>query len=106
MSAADLAILNAARVTAEAAEVDAGGFNDAIKAAGKSSAALEVGKIKNKVLKLKLEVLVLQIEAAQGDGNQAKIDEEQTKLDKNVALDVKAKGQKSQSVAFKGDDAP
>ncbi len=105
-----MAIIKAARVTAEAAEVDAGGFNDAIAKAGSSSAAgkaLGVGKIKNKVLKLKLEVLALQIDSAQkGTDNAAKIKEEQTKLNNNIATDAKSKGQTSQSVAFKGDDKP
>ena len=103
---ADVDIINSARQTAEAAETDAGGFNDAIAAAGKDSAAgtaLQVGKIKNKVLKLKLEVLALQIDQAQGGkDNQAKIDEEQTKLDNNIKLDQGAAGDKSQSVDFQG----
>lgn len=50
---ADAAIIKAARTTAEDAEVNAGGFNDAIAAAsGADADALQVGKIKNKVLKL------------------------------------------------------
>jgi preprotein translocase subunit SecF len=98
-------------VTAEAAETEAGGFNEAIDAAGgKSSAAgkpLQVGKIKNKVEKLYLEVLALQIQQAQsGKDNAAKIAEEQTKLDNNIKLDTAAKGQESQSVDFQGDDSP
>ena len=36
---------------------------------------------------------MLQIKAAQGDADQAKIDEEQTKLDKNISLDEAAAGQ-------------
>lgn len=111
VSATDLAIINAARVTAEAAETDAGGFNEAIKAAGGTSSAagkvLQVGKIKNKVLKLQLEVLALQIDQAQsGKDNSAKIAEETTKLNNNIKLDAAAKGQASQSVDFVGDDAP
>ncbi|KAI1640633.1 hypothetical protein F4809DRAFT_637436 [Biscogniauxia mediterranea] len=105
----DLAIIQAARETAEAAETDTGGFNDAIKAAGSgnSSAALSVGKIKNKVLKLKLEVLGLQIDQAiNGKDNSAKITAETTKLNKNVQLDQDAAGQASQSVDFSGDDSP
>lgn len=98
-------------MTAEAAETDAGGFNDAIDAAGGTSSAagkpLQVGKIKNKVLKLQLEVLALQIEQAQsGKDNSAKIAEEQTKLNNNIKLDAAAAGQTSQSVDFQGDDAP
>lgn len=111
MSANDLAIISAARVTAEAAETDAGGFNDAIAAAGGTSSAagkpLQVGKIKNKVLKLQLEVLALQIQQAQsGKDNSAKIAQEQTKLNNNIKLDAAAAGQASQSVDFQGDDAP
>ncbi|KAL1864949.1 hypothetical protein VTK73DRAFT_5595 [Phialemonium thermophilum] len=106
----DLAIIKSARETAEAAETDKGGFNDAIEQAGEDTAAgkaLQVGKIKNKVLKLRLEVLALQIEQAQGGkDNSDKIEEEQTKLNNNIQLDTKAKGQPSQSVDFQGDDAP
>jgi hypothetical protein len=107
VSASDLKILDAARVTAEDAEVNAGGFNDAINAAGGQNSAkgkpLQIGKIKNKVLKLQLEVLVLQIEQAQsGKDNSAKITQEQGKLNNNIKLDAAAKGQKSQSVNFQG----
>lgn len=109
MSANDLAIIKAARVTAEAAETDAGGFNDAIAAAGKSTTAgkaLQVGKIKNKVLKLQLEVLALQIDQAQsGKDNSAKIAAEQKKLDNNIKTDAASKGATSQSVDFQGDDS-
>lgn len=97
-------------MTAEAAETDTGGFNDAIAAAGGASSAagvpLQVGKIKNKVLKLQLEVLALQIQQAQsGKDNAAKIAAEQKKLNNNIKLDAAAKGQASQSVDFVGDDA-
>lgn len=104
----DLAIIKAARVTAENAETDTGGFNDAIAAAsGDAADALQVGKIKNKVLKLKLEVLGLQIDQAQsGTDNTAKIAAEQKKLDTNIATDTKSAGQTSQSVNFTGTDAP
>ncbi|KAH8885250.1 hypothetical protein GQ53DRAFT_660334 [Thozetella sp. PMI_491] len=110
VDANDLDIIKAARVTAEAAETDTGGFNDAIAAAGSSSTAgkaLQVGKIKNKVLKLKLEVLGLQIDQAQsGKDNSAKITQETTKLNNNIALDKKAAGQTSQAVNFTGNDQP
>ncbi|EPE10363.1 hypothetical protein F503_05458 [Ophiostoma piceae UAMH 11346] len=106
---ADVAIIKAARLTAEAAETDAGGFNDAIDAAGSDSTAgeaLQVGKIKNKVLKLELEVLGLQIDQAQGGkNNTAKIATETTKLNKNIQLDKDAAGETSQSVDFTGDDS-
>lgn len=110
VDAQDLAILKAARVTAEAAETDAGGFNDAIKAAGGTGTAagkaLQNGKIKNKVLKLQLEVLALQIEAAQGKGDAAQLAVEQKKLNNNIKLDKTAAGQASTSVSFKGTDKP
>ncbi|KAJ0121449.1 hypothetical protein J7T55_008613 [Diaporthe amygdali] len=101
---ADAAIIKAARVTAEDAEVNTGGFNDAIAAAsGDAADALQVGKIKNKVLKLKLEVLDLGISQAQGGSdNTAKIAAEQKKLDTNIATDKKSAGQTSQSVNFQG----
>lgn len=95
-------------MTAEDAETGTGGFNDAIAAAGSSTTAgkaLQVGKIKNKVLKLELEVLGLQIQQAQsGKDNTAKIAAETTKLNTNIALDTKAAGQTSQSIDFSGDD--
>ena len=95
MSEADLQILKDEREVAEDAEVGAGGFNERIDAAtdDAEATALQNGKIKNKVLKLQLEVLVLQIEAAQGDPDQAKIDEEMTKLNNNIALDTAAAGE-------------
>ncbi|CAI0651898.1 hypothetical protein CGCF415_v001566 [Colletotrichum fructicola] len=103
----DLAILQAARVAAEGAETDAGGFNDAIaKASGADKDALSVGKIKNKVLKLQLEVLALQVQQAQGASNQAKIDAEQKKLDNNVKTDTASKGKTSQAVNFKATSTP
>lgn len=84
---------------AEEAEVGTGGFNEAIDAIGDGdTTALQNGKIKNKVLKLQLQVLALQIEAAQGDPDQAKLDEETTKLNKNVQLDEAAAGEESVGV--------
>ncbi|KAF2472877.1 uncharacterized protein BDR25DRAFT_283447 [Lindgomyces ingoldianus] len=98
---ADQQIISDARKVAESAETDA--FNPAIDAAsGADATALQNGKIKNKVLKLQLEVLDLQISQAQGEDNAAKIAEEQTKLNNNIALDKKAAGQASQSVQFDG----
>ncbi|OHF01342.1 hypothetical protein CORC01_03375 [Colletotrichum orchidophilum] len=103
----DLATLQAARVAAESAETDAGGFNDSIaKASGADADALKVGKIKNKVLKLQLEVLALQVQQAQGASNQAKIDAEQKKLDNNVKTDTASKGKTSQSVSISATSAP
>ncbi|OLN88529.1 hypothetical protein CCHL11_01930 [Colletotrichum chlorophyti] len=103
----DLAILQAARVAAEGAETDAGGFNDAIaKASGADADALDVGKTKNKVLKLQLEVLALQVQQAQGANNQAKIDAEQKKLDNNISKDKANAGKPSKSVAFSATSQP
>ncbi|KAK0617884.1 hypothetical protein B0T17DRAFT_495424 [Bombardia bombarda] len=109
VSASDLAILKAARQTAENAETKAGGFNEAIKAAGASTAAgkaLQVGKIKNKVLKLKLFEMVLKIEAAQGKSNAADLADKQKKLTNNIALDKAAAGQTATSVDFQGSSQP
>jgi hypothetical protein len=98
---ADQQIISDARQVAESAETDA--FNPEIEAAtGDAATALQNGKIKNKVLKLCLEVMDLKISQAQGEDNQAKIDEEQTKLDNNIGLDADAAGQTSQSVQFDG----
>lgn len=106
----DLAILKAARKTAENAETKAGGFNEAIKAAGGKNTtqgrALQIGKIKNKVLKLQLQVTTLIIEGAQGKDTAAKLAEEKAKLEKNVKLDREAAGQRSQSVDFQGTSQP
>lgn len=101
---ADAAIIKDARTVAEDAEVGTGGFNDAIAAAsGADADALQVGKIKNKVLKLKLEVLDLSIDQAQnGKDNADKIAAEQKKLDTNIATDKKSAGDASQSVNFTG----
>ena len=107
----DLAIIKAAGETAEAAETEAGGFNEAIDAVGgkntEEGKILQVGKIKNKVLKLQLSVLALKIEVAQGRADRAeKLQEQQTKLNKNVQLDEDAAGQPSQSVDFQGTSEP
>jgi len=106
----DLAILKAARKTAENAETKAGGFNEAIKAAGGENTtqgkALQIGKIKNKVLKLQLQVMALTIEGAQGKDTAAKLAEEKAKLEKNVKLDREAAGQRSLSVNFQGTSQP
>lgn len=105
VSASDLAIIQAARETAEAAETDA--FNDQIDAAsGTSATSLQNGKIKNKVLKLFLETTALQIQQAQGADNQDTIDAETKKLNTNIALDKKAAGQASTAVTFTGDVQP
>lgn len=99
VSASDLAIIKAARVTAEDAETATGGFDDELEGvSGAAETALQNGKIKNKVLKLQLEVLGIMIDAAQGNADDDKLAEEQTKLNNNIALDKKAAGQKSTGV--------
>lgn len=92
------------RQAAEAAETDQ--FNPAIDAAtGAAADALQVGKIKNKVLKLTGETQVLNIKIAKakaaGDDTaslETKLAEEQTKLSNNIATDAKSAGATSQAV--------
>ncbi|KAH8813071.1 hypothetical protein F5884DRAFT_787217 [Xylogone sp. PMI_703] len=108
VAASDLAIIVKAAQVSEDAETEAGGFNDAIDAAGgtKTDAgkALQNGKIKNKVLKLQTDILRLKIEQAQGkDGLDSQIASQQTKLDHNVSLD-EAAGETSTAVDFAGSD--
>lgn len=110
MDEEDLAIIKAARETAEAAETEEGGFNDAIEAAGgkdtPAGQALQIGKIKNKVLKLQLQVLALQVEAAQGKDTAEKLAKQRTKLENNIQQDEEAAGEASSSVDFQGTSAP
>ncbi|KAK0476621.1 hypothetical protein IW261DRAFT_1489153 [Armillaria novae-zelandiae] len=92
------------REAAESAETE--DFNPAIDAAsGTAADALQVGKIKNKVLKLTGEVQVLNIKIAQAQASgddtsdlEDSLAEEQTKLNTNIATDVKNAGETSQSV--------
>jgi len=108
VSASDLAIISKAAQVSEDAETGTGGFNDAIAAAGANTAAgiaLQVGKIKNKVLKLQTDVLRIQIETAQGNtASSSSLSAQQKKLATNVALDVAAKGQASTAISFTGSD--
>ncbi|KAH7049149.1 hypothetical protein B0J12DRAFT_600665 [Macrophomina phaseolina] len=103
VSAEDQQIISDAREVAEDAETGTGGFNEQIEAAGGKNSdkgkALQVGKIKNKVLKLQLEILDLQMKQAKGDDQTEKIAEEQKKLQSNIDQDTAAAGQKSASVA-------
>ncbi|KAK0213032.1 hypothetical protein DFS33DRAFT_1464762 [Desarmillaria ectypa] len=93
------------REAAESAETE--DFNPAIAAAsGAKADALQVGKIKNKVLKLTGEVQVLNIKIAQAQAAgsdtsdlEDSLAKEQTKLNNNIATDVKNAGKTSQSVA-------
>ncbi len=51
-------------------------------------------------------MLALQIDAAQGKDTASKLAAETKKLNKNVQLDVAAKGQKSTAVDFQGSSQP
>ena len=90
---------------AESAETDAGGFNDAIAAAGEDSdagKALQIGKIKNKVLKLTATIKKLEAQQAQGEDVADKLADEQKKLDNNIAQDEAEAGNASTNVEFDG----
>ncbi|KAF7342210.1 NAD(P)-binding protein [Mycena venus] len=105
VDATSLDNLGTMREAAENAETSL--FNPQIAAAsGAQAAALQVGKIKNKVLKLTGEVQQIKIKIAQAAAAgsdtsdlESSLTEEQTKLNNNIALDVKSKGQASQGVA-------
>ncbi|KAF5376086.1 hypothetical protein D9615_007730 [Tricholomella constricta] len=92
------------RKAAEAAET--GDFNPAIAAAsGAEATALQVGKIKNKVLKLTAfcQVLNIKIAKAKAAGKdsadlEAKLASQQTKLNSNIATDQKSAGAVSQAI--------
>ncbi|KAK7035222.1 hypothetical protein VNI00_011989 [Paramarasmius palmivorus] len=95
---ATLTALKNMRSAAEDAETEL--FNPAIDAAsGADADALQVGKIKNKVLKLTglSQVLKIQIAQAEASGDDTadledKLSEEQGKLTKNIATDKKSAG--------------
>lgn len=97
--------MNSMREAAEDAETS--DFNPQIDAAsGADADALQVGKIKNKVLKLTGEVQILNIKIAQAKAKgsdtsdlESKLDEEQTKLSKNIATDKANAGKPSKGVA-------
>ncbi|KAK6531290.1 hypothetical protein TWF281_008105 [Arthrobotrys megalospora] len=109
ISDADLDILKVERSNAESAETDA--FNPAIDAAsGDDKAALQVGKIANKVLKLTGLAQVRQIGIAKkeakgqtvSDSERAALQDSLTKLAKNIATDKKNAGKPSKAVSFVG----
>ncbi|KAJ7677592.1 hypothetical protein B0H17DRAFT_1206874 [Mycena rosella] len=105
VDATSLANLGTMREAAESAETDS--FDPQIAAAsGADAAALQVGKIKNKVLKLTGEVQQIKIKIAQAtaagqDTSSLETDlaTEQTKLTTNIATDVKSAGATSKGVA-------
>ncbi|KAH6653819.1 hypothetical protein BKA67DRAFT_690935 [Truncatella angustata] len=105
VSANDLAILIAARQTSENAEAT---FNTAVAAAsGSAATALQIGKIKNKVLKLRTFEMLVTVQIAQGATDKAaQLADIQTKLAANVKTDQASKGKASQSVSFTNDVQP
>jgi len=111
LSTVDEDTLNAVNAMAEeAVDAEDAAFDPAIAAAsGAAADALQVGKIKNKVLKLTGEVQVLNIKIAQAAAKGASTSDlesqlatEQTKLTKDTADDVASAGQASQGVSFTG----
>lgn len=106
VSSNDLAILVAARQTAENAEA---AFNTAIgpSAGGADEASLAVGKIKNKVLKLRTFEMLVTVQMAQGATDKAaQLADIQAKLKTNVGIDQLSAGDASQSVSFTDDVQP
>ncbi|KAJ7216346.1 hypothetical protein GGX14DRAFT_561921 [Mycena pura] len=105
VDATSLDNLGTMREAAESAETDE--FDPQIDAAsGAAADALQVGKIKNKVLKLTGEVQQIKIKIAQAAAAgastaalEASLEAEQTKLTTNIALDVKNAGKASTGVA-------
>lgn len=61
---------------------------------------MQNGKIKNKVLKLMATVIKLEAQQAQGQDVAAKLAEETTKLNNNIATDEANAGQPSTAVPF------
>lgn len=88
-------------MAAEEAETS---FNSAIAQAGgvstSAGATLQIGKIKNKVLKLRGLAFINEIKLAQGGGTavQTAFDDCNTKLAANVKIDQAQKGKASQGV--------
>ncbi|WWC97996.1 hypothetical protein V866_004885 [Kwoniella sp. B9012] len=105
VDATSLDNMSTMREAAEDAETDL--FNPQIDAAtGAEADALQVGKIKNKVLKLTAFSQVLNIKIAQGDdASSTKLDEETTKLNKNIATDEASAGETSQAAVGGGEAA-
>ena len=61
---------------------------------------MQRGKIKNKVLKLTATILKLEAQKAQGDDVDEKLEEENKKLQNNIAQDQEAAGQDSTFLSF------
>ncbi|KAJ7080966.1 hypothetical protein B0H15DRAFT_1025022 [Mycena belliarum] len=108
LSTVDATSLDNLQTMREAAEeAETAQFNPQIAAAsGAAADTLQVGKIKNKVLKLTGEVQVLKIKIAQAAAAgkdtaalESKLVAEQKKLSNNIATDVKRAGDASKGVA-------
>ncbi|KAJ3713441.1 hypothetical protein EV361DRAFT_1036751 [Lentinula raphanica] len=105
VSSDTLDAINTMREAAESAETDE--FDPQIDAAsGATADALSVGKTKNKVLKLTGEIQAINIKIAQAQAKgedtsdlEDSLDEEQTKLNTNIAADKANAGKTSQGVA-------
>ncbi|KAJ4342750.1 hypothetical protein N0V87_000959 [Didymella glomerata] len=96
---ADIDFLGQVNDVANDAETDA--FNPAIEAAtGAKADALAAGKTKNKVLKLMATKIELEAKQAQGENVAAKLEEELTKLNNNIAADAKNAGNPSTALPF------
>lgn len=96
---ADIKFLNSVNQVANQAEK--GAFNPAIEAAtGAEADALAAGKTKNKVLKLVATKLQLEAKQAQGEDVSAKLEEELTKLNNNIATDKQNAGKPSTALPF------
>ncbi|KAH7089238.1 hypothetical protein FB567DRAFT_328604 [Paraphoma chrysanthemicola] len=99
VSKADQDFLNEVNQVANDAEKEA--FNPAVEAAtGAEADAIQAGKIKNKVLKLMATVIKLEAQQAQGADVAAKLEEETTKLNNNIATDKENAGNPSTAVPF------
>ncbi|KXJ91818.1 hypothetical protein Micbo1qcDRAFT_194846 [Microdochium bolleyi] len=82
-------------------EAEKGAFNTAIAAAsGEAAAALQRGKIKNKVLKLKATLLLLGVKQAQGENVAADIAAETKKFNNNITQDKAQAGKTSTKLSF------
>ena len=96
---ADIDFLGQVNDVANDAETDA--FNPAIEAAtGAEGDALDAGKTKNKVLKLMATKIELEAKQAQGEDVAAKLEEELTKLNNNIATDQENAGNPSTALPF------
>lgn len=99
IDAADIAFLGAVNDVANDAEKEA--FNPAIEAAtGAEADALAAGKTKNKVLKLMATKIQLEAKQAQGEDVSAKLADELTKLNNNIATDKENAGNPSTALPF------